>query len=120
AFYECREEPDLSTTSATVAAELVHDGYSVEEYTVPVRSLRSLAAEHGIAPPDLLSIDVEGMEKEVLDGTPFELWHPRVMIVESTLPRPFFPSHESWEPMLLDQGYRLHTAVHVNRIYVRS
>jgi len=119
-FYECRKEPDLSTTSALVATGLKRDGYTLDAYTVLVRSLRSLAAEHGIASPDLLSIDVEGLEKEVLEGTPFERWHPRVIIMESTVPRTFVPSYEPWEPLLLAQGYRLHTAVHVNRIYIRA
>lgn len=117
-FYECKEEHDLSTLSAQIAEGLRRSGYTVLPYEIPVRTLRSLAAEYEIEPPDLLSIDVEGHEKEVLSGMPFDLWHPKVIIVEATVPRTLIPSESSWEPILLRHGYKLQTMVYVNRIYV--
>lgn len=119
-FYECKEEHDLSTLSAEIAEGLRAGGYTVLPYEVPVRTLRSLAAEYGIESPDLLSVDVEGHEKEVLSEMPFDLWRPGVIIVEATVPRTMIPSESSWEPILLRHGYRLHTMVHVNRIYVSA
>jgi FkbM family methyltransferase len=119
-FYECQEEHDLSTLSPELAEDLRKSGFTVLAYEVPVRTLSSLAAEYDIEPPDLLSIDVEGHEKEVLSETPFDLWHPQVIIVEATVPRTMIPTESSWEPILLSQGYRLHGAVHVNRIYVST
>jgi len=117
-FYECREEHDLSTLSAEIAEVHRASGYTMLPYEVPVRTLRSLSAEYGIESPDLLSVDVEGHEKEVLSKVPFDLWHPGVVIVEATVPRTMIPSESSWEPILLRHGYRLHTMVRVNRIYV--
>lgn len=119
-FYECQEEHDLSTLSAEIAEELKISGYTVLPYEIPVRTLRSLAAEYEIEPPDLLSIDVEGHEREVLSETPLDLWHPTVIIVEATVPRTMIPSESSWEPILLRHGYKLHTMVYVNRIYVST
>jgi FkbM family methyltransferase len=117
-FYECLEEHDLSTLSAEIAEDLRSSGYTVTPYEIPVRTLASLAIEYGIEPPDLLSIDVEGHERQVLTGTPFDVWRPKVIIVEATVPRTMIPSESSWEPILLGKGYRLHTMIHVNRLYI--
>jgi len=117
-FYECLEDHHLSTISSGIAEDLRSSGYTVTPYEIPVRTLASLAIEYCFEPPDLLSIDVEGHEREVLTGTPLDVWRPKVIIVEATVPGTMIPSESSWEPILLGNGYRLHTMVHVNRLYV--
>ncbi|QEH32409.1 hypothetical protein OJF2_08790 [Aquisphaera giovannonii] len=107
----------LATLCPGVAHDLERDHYRLASYEVEVRTLRSVAAEWRLGPPDLISLDVEGHERQVLDGTPFDAWRPRVLIIESTVPRTQVPSEASWEPPLLRLGYRLHAQVGINRIY---
>ena len=90
------------------------------EHPVPVRTIRSLIDTHGIEPPDLLSIDVEGHEAAVIRGTPLDSWRPRVLVVEATLPLTTTPSHQDWEPILLAQGYLFAAFNGVNRFYLRE
>ncbi len=87
---------------------------------MPVRTIRSLIDTHGLEPPDLLSIDVEGHEAAVIRGTPLDFWRPRVLVVEATLPWTTTPSHQEWEPILLAQGYLFAVFNGVNRFYVRE
>ena len=58
------------------------EGYSLRVVRVPLRSLNELL--HGLTEKvDFVSLDVEGMELEVLQGFDIEKWHPDVMLVES-------------------------------------
>ena len=92
----------------------------IAAHDVPVRTIRSLIDTHGIEPPDLLSIDVEGHEAAVIRGTPLDSWRPRVLVVEATLPLTTTPSHQDWEPILLAQGYLFAAFNGVNRFYLRE
>jgi FkbM family methyltransferase len=50
---------------------------------VPVRTLDEILTEAGAPTPlDLLSIDVEGLEIEVLEGIDLGRWRPRLILVE--------------------------------------
>jgi FkbM family methyltransferase len=50
---------------------------------VPVRALDDILSEAGAPIPlDLLSIDVEGLEIDVLRGLALERWRPRLILVE--------------------------------------
>src|SRR5262249_34297975 len=110
----------LSTLSAGMAETHRADGYNVAEHYVPVRTVGSLIAEHRIAPPDLMSIDVEGHEAAVIRGIPLAEWRPRVFVVESTIPLTGAPTHQEWEPILLERGYLFAAFNGVNRFYLRE
>jgi len=50
---------------------------------VPVRTLDDILADAGAPTPiDLLSVDVEGLEIDVLQGLDLERWRPRLILVE--------------------------------------
>ena len=53
-------------------------------FQVPLRSLDSLAAEHGLSRVDLIKIDVEGNERRVLDGAAAVLGRDRPVLVMET------------------------------------
>ena len=55
-----------------------------EALHVPMRSLDSLAPEHGLDRLDLIKIDVEGHERQVLEGatSTLERWRP-VLVIET-------------------------------------
>jgi FkbM family methyltransferase len=84
----------------------------------------------------LCSIDVEGHEKQVLEGIDFQTFRPLVFIVEALKfspalgydagGAPILPVREElwpqWEPILLEAGYRFYkkTTTGLNRFYLRS
>jgi FkbM family methyltransferase len=66
---------------------------------------------------DFLKIDVEGAEQDVIEGADWTRHRPRVVVVEATEPGAPVPSHEAWEPILLDAGYRCGLFDGLNRFY---
>jgi FkbM family methyltransferase len=86
---------------------------------VPVHTLNSLLERHlNGRVLHLVSIDVEGMEKEVLLGFDLRKYRPWVMIIEAVLPGAQIPSHEKWESLVLEAGYTMAYFDGVNRFYV--
>ncbi len=115
-LYECGGGC-LSTLEEGEAAKRHGEGVPVTGRTVPVRTVKNIVG--GRPAPDLFSLDVEGHELQVLRGCPFsEGWRPKVIIIEAFRPRTTEPSHEVWEHILLDSGYKYHSTCEINRIYV--
>lgn len=71
-------------------------------------------------PIHLLSIDAEGMEGNVLAGLDLMRYRPWLMVIEATLPGTPYPSHQQWEPALLDSGYLMVYFDGVNRFYLAT
>jgi FkbM family methyltransferase len=94
------------------------EGYELAELKVPVRTLSSVCAEYVKGEIHFLKIDVEGFESEVLRGMDFARWRPWVLVIEATLPNSHVTNHETWEHMVLDQGYRFAWFDGLNRYYV--
>ena len=109
-----------STFSAEGAARLREEGTAVSERTVPVITLTELFEDHIDGDIDFLTIDVESHEAQVLRGGDWKRWRPRVVVVEATEPRTSIPSHEEWEPTLLDADYLFASFDGLNRYYVRA
>lgn len=119
-FHRCTE----GTVSSMLASEAElrrQSGFASEPRIVPVVTVRGiLEANPRFASCDVLSIDVEGWEREVLLGCPFdEGWRPKVVVLEACRPCSEVPSYEEWEPILVDAGYRFVDQRGVNRIYER-
>lgn len=119
-FYECLDHPALSTFSAEVAAHHRREGSRFVEHAVPVVTLADVFARHVDREVDFLSVDVEGLEREVFESADFERWRPRVVLVEATHPNSPIVSHEAWEHLLTRAGYLLATFDGLNRFYVRQ
>jgi FkbM family methyltransferase len=94
------------------------EGYQLAELKVPVRTLSSVCAEYVKGEIHFLKIDVEGFEGEVLRGMDFARWRPWVLVIEATLPNSHVTNHETWEYMVLGQGYRFAWFDGLNRYYV--
>lgn len=69
---------------------------------------------------DFLKIDVEGSEAEVLRGMDFDLYRPRIILLEAICPATLAPSWSDWEPLLLSRGYRFAYFDGLNRFYLRD
>lgn len=120
-FFEAEaKHAGLSTLDRAQAEAHRARGVEMKEYTVPVTTLAALCAKHAPSVIDFVSIDVEGHEREVLEGMDFTRFRPTVMLVESTLPLKSEPNHQRWESILLDAGYAYATFDGLNRYYVDS
>lgn len=120
-FYECEEEySGYSTCSPEQAALHRAAGIEIEEHTVEVMTLTDICESHVTGGIDILSVDVEGLEADVLEGGDFRRWRPRVVVVEATQPNTDVPTHDRWEHLLLDSGYLFTYFDGLNRFYVRS
>ncbi|CAN5872337.1 FkbM family methyltransferase [soil metagenome] len=122
AFYEF---PPEYAGWATVSKEeamrhLTEDGVSFTERRVPVTTLAAVCEKHVTGDIDFLSVDVEGLERQVLQGADFTRWRPRVCVIEATVPATNIPTHDKWEHLLLDADYKFAYFDGLNRFYVRA
>lgn len=114
---------DASGLSTFVAEEVaIHraNGFVFEELLTPVTTLADLCAEHVQGPISFMSIDVEGHEREVLEGGDFRRFRPRIVLIESTRPKSEEATHHRWENLLFESDYLYATFDGLNRYYVRS
>lgn len=110
----------LTTGSSETVSHLRTTGMTPHRnISAPVLTLDEVIADHLAGKPlHLLSIDVEGMESEVLAGLDLSVHRPWVMIIEATRPRTQIPAHDKWEPALLAAGYLFAYFDGVNRFYL--
>jgi FkbM family methyltransferase len=109
----------LSTTigeNARAAAE--NYGKRSNELILPVTTLAELCRKHAPKAIDFLKIDVEGAEKDVLEGADWKSYRPRVVVIEATMPASPEPNWAGWEPFLLSQKYRFVFFDGLNRYYL--
>ena len=109
----------LSTTigeNARAAAE--NYGKRSNELILPVTTLAELCRKHAPKAIDFLKIDVEGAEKDVLEGADWKSYRPRVVVIEATMPASPEPNWGGWEPFLLSQKYRFVFFDGLNRYYL--
>jgi FkbM family methyltransferase len=119
-FYEVPAAPSFSTFSRSQSEEHRLAGYEIVEHFVPVTTLARLCEQHDVPTIDFLKIDVEGHEREVLEGADWERYRPRVVVVEATKPSTTILTHEQWESLLLSADYLFAFFDGLNRYYVRA
>ncbi|WP_024352437.1 FkbM family methyltransferase [Aurantimonas coralicida] len=108
----------LSTGDPDVMEKHRLDGRQIERVQVRSAPLSYLFDQAGNRDIHWLKIDVEGMEKSVIDSWGPSLARPWIVVVESTLPNTQTPSYEEWEPVLLSLGYSFAYFDGINRFYV--
>jgi len=112
------EHAGLSTFSLENARRHVAAGYRYQERRIPVRTLADICREHVRGPIDFMSVDIEGFEREVLEGADLRTYRPQVLLVEATEPLTEIASHQRWEGLVTSAGYRFATFDGLNRYYV--
>jgi len=110
----------LSTFSSQHAARQGAEGVAFSERSVRVVTLAEVCENHVEQEIDFLSVDVEGHEERVVAGGDWKRWRPRVLVIEATEPGTTVPSHERWEPTLLEADYLFAAFDGLNRYYVRA
>lgn len=95
----------LSTGDTEVAMKHKEMGLKLTELTVNTVTLDEIFLQIKANEVHWLKIDVEGMEKKVIDGWRDNSFRPWVLVIESTYPNTQVETHEKWEQLLLDKGY---------------
>jgi|HubBroStandDraft_1064217.scaffolds.fasta_scaffold55075_2 FkbM family methyltransferase len=117
-LYEHVNEPGFSTLSLELARQHMAQGMEVREREVEVVTFTQVCEQYVKRPIDFCKIDVEGYERQVLQGGDWRKWRPRVFCIEATVPGSQVPSHQEWEHLLLGAGYLLAYFDGLNRYYV--
>jgi FkbM family methyltransferase len=118
AFFDIKQS-GLSTADEDIARRHRHAGFEVHEISVPSLTLDDVFS--GLAGKEIhwLKIDVEGYERQVLEGWASAA-KPWVIVIESTLPLTQTESYQDWEQLILDRGYEIAYSDGINRFYVAS
>lgn len=116
-LWEC-DVRGWATTSAEVVVQHSASGHEGIFHRVPVMPLRDICSEHVTGEIHFLKIDVEGVEKSVIEGMDFSRFRPWVLVVEATQPNSAEEVHGEWEQMVLTANYSLAYADGLNRFYV--
>ncbi|HQZ64177.1 MAG TPA: FkbM family methyltransferase [Planctomycetaceae bacterium] len=96
---------------ARIEHERVQHSFTISRLSVPVRAIGALFCEHQITSIDVLSVDVEGMELDVLRQFPFRDVSVHVASIESNSPLEL-------EILMEEQGFRLRAVLGADHIYV--
>lgn len=121
-------DPDtLSTVSEEAARSRQQEGHRlVRTLDIPVRSVRQILETHHEDGLDLLSLDVEGLDTEILRQWPFDRWTPAVICAETRSYSRTLRSDEKAESeigeideILAERGYARLANTYVNSIYCR-
>jgi len=116
-FYEF-ENTGLSTADLGIAKRHQEAGFKYKETRVQVISLDALFRLINVNEVHWLKLDVEGMEASVLTSWRGPSILPWILVIESTQPLTQLGSHEDWEHIVLDKGYRYAYSDGLNRFYV--
>ncbi len=87
-------------------------GFQVSRIKVPILPIKAVLEERGITNIDLLSLDVEGMELEILRTFPFGEVSVHVAAIEANSPIEL-------ENLMWEKGFRLNAIIGTDHIYVR-
>ena len=108
----------LSSTVPAIGRQHAEQGWQVDEVRVPAQRLDDVLAEHDEGDVHFLLVDTEGAEASVLASLDLRRWRPWVLVVEATAPNSAVPTHEAWEPAVLEAGYELCLFDGLSRFYV--
>ncbi|MEX1369336.1 MAG: FkbM family methyltransferase, partial [Nannocystaceae bacterium] len=120
-YYVVRDRPQLNTFSREQADRYVAEsgaGAIARTLRMPLRSIDSILQEHfADAAPDLLSVDVEGLDLPLLQSLSWSRFRPAVICVETLI----YGTARSREPIaehLREHGYGPRAGTFVNTIFV--
>lgn len=110
----------LSTANVEFAKRHKERGFNVREVNVEMTTLNDICTFEGVTEIQFLKIDVEGFEKEVLQGVDLSKIRPWIILVESTEPLSYVETWGDWESILLSAGYSFVKTDGLNRFYLSS
>ena len=83
-FYRFRDSPALGTFDDLEVTRLRNVGKEVEEVVdLEIMPVNEIIRDHfGVGSPDFLTIDIEGVDLEVLESINFQVCRPKIVCVE--------------------------------------
>lgn len=105
---------------SSILEENIRDTHYSEKRKIKITTLKSIYDAHLSKDQEIsfLKIDVEGFEREVLEGAALSEYRPHVIVMEATLPGTDIPCYDKWEYILSDNKYHFVFSYGVNRYYV--
>jgi hypothetical protein len=120
-LFDYPSTPHLATVVPAVAKGNEQFASECVQREIEVITLTHLCEQYVMEQTiDFMSIDVEGHEKEVNGSGDWKRYRPRALVIEATFPHSTEPTHEDWEPILLNHDYRFAIFDGLNRFYVRD
>ncbi len=95
----------LSTLVDDVASAAQDKGFEAENVDVPVLTLADICRNLPFSTTHFLKIDVEGGEREVLQGADFTTFRPWIIVVEATAPLSTERTDDGWRSILESADY---------------
>jgi FkbM family methyltransferase len=108
----------LSTGDREIADRHRAQGLTVVETVVACLTLTQALVPFSGHDIHWMKIDVEGLERQVVEGWDGSLIRPWVLIIESTAPNTADQTHQDWGPLVLDRGYQFVYFDGLNRYYI--
>ena len=109
----------LSTLDETLAERHKSvGGYQTLDITVTAVTLDMVLDEHRHEEVHFLKVDVEGAERQVLEGIDLTRTRPWIIVVEATKPLTQEQDYASWEQLITDRKYAFAYFDGLNRFYV--
>ena len=109
-----------TTADKELVAAYQRNGQVFEAFDVEVVRLDEILQHNKIEVIHILKIDVEGFEREVLEGASIEKYRPWVLVIEATRPNSTLDVSAEWEKLVLDSGYVKTLFDGLNKFYVRN
>ncbi|MCP3980403.1 MAG: FkbM family methyltransferase [bacterium] len=115
------DPPTLSTFSEEQVRELEGDSrYRVARtIDVPLLSLTDIIAEHCARCPQFVSIDVEGLDLDIVRGFDFDRFRPEVFCIESVTHVDEIKIDELIR-LMRDRGYVVYADTFINTLFVEG
>lgn len=113
-------ETGLSTADTAIAERHRSQGFTIEQTDVPCLTLSDLFDQIGQRDIHWMKIDVEGFERQVLEGWANHHARPWIVLLESTLPLTTDEAHTNWESLMLERGYEPVYFDGLNRYYISA
>lgn len=119
-FYSI-DDTGLSTLIPEIVSLHEAKGLRANKVRIEVSTLADVwRANVGSRDVHFLKIDVEGAERQVLQGNDWFRNRPWIVVIEATVPTSQVSSHDNWESIILSSNYQMAYDDGLNRFYVAS
>lgn len=116
-FYEF-PETGISTADSQIAEAHIQKGFKCNKINVQFITMDDLFSKIDAPEVHWLKMDIEGYEENALKTWKTLTIKPWILVIESTLPLTTTENHESWEPLVLEKGYKYVYFDGLNRYYL--
>ena len=116
-IWECKVR-GWATASSDVIQKHEQEGYTGVLHKVPLFPLEDICEQYVQGDIHFLKIDVEGFEKDVLQGINFKKFRPWIVVVEATKPNSTEEIYENYEALIVSNNYTFAYADGLNRFYI--